>query len=349
MIKKIVILFASVFLENCAADVNLDKLCLKPNGQFPGTSCNKFVNCGNGKATEQNCPKDLYFSPKKLRCDYPANVDCAGQEELLKFCFKRRGVFPGTTCEKYVVCWDGWVKEIECQHGLLFSVTRGHCYWPHDVKCDNINLKKFCLKPRGQFPGTKCKKYVNCHDGIVVEQECPGNLIFSPTKLHCDHPKNVKCSDRKIEFIDNNKYMGCAGISNVHIRSNKTNNYLVVRKDTGSEDFKNISAVQEKNLLNLSATKSWNVFLCGNGLYVISSVDQPGNIWDKEDGCQYETPLVGIYPKTSNPFGVQGNNFFDINAETGRPLKIAQQLRTMYFISRDKKPAICFYHCLESN
>lgn len=56
-------------------------------------------------------------------------------------------------------------------------------------------LLKFCLKPRGQFPSKSCNKYVNCWDGVVLEQECPGGLLFS-SKGYCDYPANVDCSNR---------------------------------------------------------------------------------------------------------------------------------------------------------
>lgn len=63
------------------------------------------------------------------------------------------------------------------------------------------SLKKLCLTPRGQFPGTTCKKYVNCWDDIVVEQECPEELLFS-SKGYCDYPQNVEC---KVEGVGRSK------------------------------------------------------------------------------------------------------------------------------------------------
>ncbi|KAJ3664657.1 hypothetical protein Zmor_000208 [Zophobas morio] len=61
-------------------------------------------------------------------------------------------------------------------------------------------LLRKCLAPRGQFPSDSCNKYVNCWDGVAVEQFCPESLVFNP-KGYCDYAYNVDCGGKPIEAI----------------------------------------------------------------------------------------------------------------------------------------------------
>jgi hypothetical protein len=63
-----------------------------------------------------------------------------------------------------------------------------------------LELRKFCLAPRGQFPTDKsCSKFVNCWDEVAVESDCPGGLVFNPAAGFCDYPYNVDCGNRPVE------------------------------------------------------------------------------------------------------------------------------------------------------
>ena len=50
--------------------------------------CDKYVQCTDGVPEEKLCPDGLVFNEKleKLRypCDYPAEVDCTGRNQLRK-------------------------------------------------------------------------------------------------------------------------------------------------------------------------------------------------------------------------------------------------------------------------
>ncbi|XP_060524847.1 peritrophin-44-like isoform X2 [Cylas formicarius] len=225
----------------------LNKKCLKPRGQFPSYSCNKFVNCWDGIASEQTCPTDLVFNPVKGYCDYLSNTDCGKKSienspeqsnvlppttvtqapivtstnsDLKRFCRTARGLFPGRTCDKYVSCWDDNVIEGQCPDGTLFS-SKGYCDFAQNVECisydadsvgqatlsannteikdnktainvSNSELQKLCKQSKGLFRGTSCNRYVNCWDGNVVEGQCPEGTLFS-TKGYCDFAHNVDC------------------------------------------------------------------------------------------------------------------------------------------------------------
>ncbi|XP_049821643.1 probable chitinase 10 isoform X2 [Aethina tumida] len=174
---------------------SLNAKCLKPRGQFPSNACNKYVNCWDGIATEQSCIEGLLFNPKGY-CDYPANVNCNGK--------------PIESTQAPIPA-DATATS---SPGQSSAPTQAPSYGPTNVTPTPSNptgtptvptvptlppadpaLLKFCLKPRGQFPSKSCNKYVNCWDGVVLEQECPGGLLFS-SKGYCDYPANVDCSNR---------------------------------------------------------------------------------------------------------------------------------------------------------
>lgn len=56
-----------------------------------------------------------------------------------------------------------------------------------------------CQELRGQFPSSKsCANYLNCWDGVVIEQSCPDGLLFNAAKLVCDYDHNVNCGNRPV-------------------------------------------------------------------------------------------------------------------------------------------------------
>ncbi|KAJ8981606.1 hypothetical protein NQ317_011885, partial [Molorchus minor] len=54
-----------------------------------------------------------------------------------------------------------------------------------------------CPKSSGQFPANHCQKYINCWNGIAIEQSCPDGLLFSE-KGYCDYPDKVHCGQRSV-------------------------------------------------------------------------------------------------------------------------------------------------------
>lgn len=148
-------------------------------------------------------------------------------------------------------------------------------------------LKKLCLKPRGQFPGTLCKTYVNCFDDTVVEEVCPGNFLFSPTKYYCDYPENVKCEDKKIDdnidsshsssseegvtLQDDKDYIVCPVLKNVHIRSNKTDEYLAIDWSNRTSYFKEVIAISKEEKEKDPLQTFWMVQFCMDKVHIHSN------------------------------------------------------------------------------
>lgn len=84
-----------------------NKLCPKPRGQFPAPACNKFINCWDGTAIEQECPGGLVFNPQGF-CDYQYNVDCGGKPIVTSkpnILIVKYSKYLNTII--YVICWGG--------------------------------------------------------------------------------------------------------------------------------------------------------------------------------------------------------------------------------------------------
>ncbi|XP_044258604.1 probable chitinase 10 [Tribolium madens] len=159
---------------------DLSKKCQKSRGQFPSNSCNKYINCWDGVAVEQFCPEGLLFSPRGY-CDYPENVNCGGRPI--------EGMPPSSAT-------PGQATTVAPPTLIVTLPTI------------DPNLRKKCLKPRGQFRSDTCNKFVNCWDDVVIEQECPKGLLFS-NNGYCDYPNNVNCGSTTNPEIRNDIKSEC--------------------------------------------------------------------------------------------------------------------------------------------
>lgn len=57
-----------------------NRLCEGRRAQIPSpTFCNNYLNCWDGWAVEQECPKGLLFSNQGY-CDYSDNVNCEARK-----------------------------------------------------------------------------------------------------------------------------------------------------------------------------------------------------------------------------------------------------------------------------
>ncbi|KAL1491611.1 hypothetical protein ABEB36_012183 [Hypothenemus hampei] len=199
---------------------DLTRFCLKPTGQFPGRACNRYVNCWAGNAVEQECSGNLLFNPEKLYCDFPVNVNCRRKPDVhidlraTKFCQKSSGVFPGSSCSKFVNCWNGTAVEQECPDGLFFS-TEGYCDYPERVSCGRIEkeVAKECPLEFGTFRNrSDCSRYYICaYNKIAATYKCPDGFSFSDLLGICDYSFRVDCSKEpqiyQRKFVDGNNLL----------------------------------------------------------------------------------------------------------------------------------------------
>lgn len=144
-------------------DQELNKKCLRINGLFPSHTCDKYVNCLNGLAVEQECPPELLFSENGY-CDFAQNVDCKG-----------RKISPGKVSNQYLVN----------QNRGTGSSAGG-------------NLADRCRGQKGQFLTERCNTYLECWEGSAIERECPPGLFFSQIEGYCDFSHKVDCQNRVV-------------------------------------------------------------------------------------------------------------------------------------------------------
>ncbi|XP_022245745.1 uncharacterized protein LOC106462710 isoform X2 [Limulus polyphemus] len=142
-----------------------DTLCPSPQGLFPHPhNCNQFLHCDHGNPHLGTCEDGLLFDRKLFVCNFENNVDCD-------------------------------VKEIKPEPEDKETDVK-------DKNEENTVLKAKCLRARGQFPHpTDCEKFYNCWDDVVLEQRCPGELMFDQNDWICKEPKKVDCGERKRPII----------------------------------------------------------------------------------------------------------------------------------------------------
>ncbi|XP_054272310.1 uncharacterized protein LOC128992649 [Macrosteles quadrilineatus] len=156
----------------------LKALCKAPRGQFPGTSCGKFVNCWDDVVVEQECPLGLYFNEATNFCDYAFNVACteptqqpgvgggvggAGGSGGSGGQYPGSSEFPGQTpdsqdlgspgarcptefgtyrstknCGVFYMCVGYTPFEFTCPAGLNFHKDLQVCDYPYRVQCDGV-------------------------------------------------------------------------------------------------------------------------------------------------------------------------------------------------------------------
>lgn len=59
------------------------------------------------------------------------------QDPLRALCKAPRGQFSGTSCSRFVNCWDDVVFEQECPFGLSFNEKAGYCDFAWNVPCNS--------------------------------------------------------------------------------------------------------------------------------------------------------------------------------------------------------------------
>ncbi|CAG9858228.1 unnamed protein product [Phyllotreta striolata] len=197
---------------------DLKNLCLKPRGQFPGTTCKTYVNCWDGAAVEQECPEGLLFSSKGY-CDFSQNVVCKTEKiskispQELKECPFESGTFRDKNdCSVYHKCIAYKITATYiCPVGFKYNEEKGICDYEEKVNCNktqtiNGNVEGDAIAAQfAQCPvkyGTyrdpnNCSKYYVCAlFKIIAQRECPSGLSFNDNTGACDYSYNVNCNEK---------------------------------------------------------------------------------------------------------------------------------------------------------
>ncbi|KAF5298642.1 hypothetical protein FQR65_LT09738 [Abscondita terminalis] len=191
-------------------DEKLKVKCLKPRGQFPSDSCNRYIDCWDDSVQEHECPEGLYFSEKGY-CDYLYNVNCQNRtlqkSEVTQssLCPQPEGYFRDkNNCSKYFVCINNLVAaQYECPLELYYNEVIGVCDYKQNVNClsepfvhqplqsqnnlnqipteSNVTPSSLCPKPDGYFRDkNNCSKYFVCiNNAVAAQYACPEGLDYN--------------------------------------------------------------------------------------------------------------------------------------------------------------------------
>ncbi|GFR04923.1 uncharacterized protein TNCT_464381 [Trichonephila clavata] len=174
------------------------KECPTENGYYlkPGTNCEVYYDCCNGKPTEKRCRQGTFFDPSKRKCEWSSLYTCIEKPKNKK-CLTRNGKFlkPGTNCRKYYKCKNGEPEEEQCQRNFLFNPTTETCESLNDYTCVEKPERKECPTRNGRFlkPGTNCRKYYDCINGEPNIKKCLQDTLFNPETGKCESSWQYVC------------------------------------------------------------------------------------------------------------------------------------------------------------
>ncbi|KPI98368.1 Chondroitin proteoglycan 2 [Papilio xuthus] len=147
---------------------------------LPHWECNKFYQCTHGTPVEMICPKGLYFSIIKNKCDWRDLVKCGDRivwEEFKPEVTKE----PDTTSVTERNENDNIVVETEKPESPIEFLPNG---------CP-VDPEVHWLLPNEKF----CNLFYYCVEGEKEIRRCPFWLHFNRELQVCDWPRNSGCVD----------------------------------------------------------------------------------------------------------------------------------------------------------
>ncbi|GAU88315.1 hypothetical protein RvY_01036-2 [Ramazzottius varieornatus] len=186
---------------------------MQPFNQFspfrlPLDSFNKFFDPSVQPVAP---PPDFTFSPNRLVCE-PGQIGFFAE--------------PKSNCRTFFYCEaDGVKKHFACPSNMLFDETVGRCQDETASVCGPrvffqqraLNPANFGFGQEGASEGVPvgicggrvglfadissgCHNFFMCHaNGSLVNQSCPGSLLFNERSFMCDWPTNVRCGETAVQ------------------------------------------------------------------------------------------------------------------------------------------------------
>jgi len=146
-----------------------DVTCPQPGNKetfYPDpTNCSRYIECYAGKASEMDCPPDLYWNQEKQYCDYKANVQCT--------------VDP--TAPTRATQSTSAATTSEPRSTTSNFTPDPHCPYPSDAITYDY------------YPGN-CSLFYECDHGQRYLMQCPPNRLWNHIKNYCDFPEEVDCT-----------------------------------------------------------------------------------------------------------------------------------------------------------
>ncbi|GFY63344.1 putative chitinase 10 [Trichonephila inaurata madagascariensis] len=152
-----------------------------PNGKCPPknpahpvllphiSDCTKFYICDAGVPHVKSCQPGLHFNAKIEACDYPDKAGCDSE----------------ATCD--------YPENAGCETSVT-KVPKG--------KVGKESFKQSCELAADGTPlliphESDCRKYYNCHNGVLYPHICQSGLHFNSKLQACDYPDKAGCETEK--------------------------------------------------------------------------------------------------------------------------------------------------------
>ncbi|GFR09421.1 peritrophin-1 [Trichonephila clavata] len=188
------------------------------------SDCTKFYICDVGVPHVKSCQPGLHFNAKIEACDYPDKAGCDSEaskpqgrlgNENAEKCPVAKDGNPilkrhESDCRKFYACNGGIFHVQICQHGLHFNPNLQACDYPENAGCETSvtkvpkgkvgkeTFKQSCELAADGTPlliphESDCRKYYNCHNGILYPHICQSGLHFNSKLQACDYPDKAGC------------------------------------------------------------------------------------------------------------------------------------------------------------
>ncbi|KAH0999352.1 hypothetical protein HUJ04_000374 [Dendroctonus ponderosae] len=167
--------------------------CPEPNGTFPTSSCDGYIQCLNGVAEEKVCPDGILFNAeaasRAFPCQDPIDVDCTGRDQTQPAqatdeCPHQFGYFRmgnQQNCGQFKNCVDGRGFNFDCPEAYL-----GFTCPP--------SARQFGLGPeeyRFFRSPSDCQRYYICIEGRPRLYNCGEGRAFNDLTNTCNGAENV--------------------------------------------------------------------------------------------------------------------------------------------------------------
>ncbi|KAH8315277.1 hypothetical protein KR074_003177, partial [Drosophila pseudoananassae] len=161
-------------------------------GSVP-SDCTKYKICAGGKYVVQSCASGLYFNNQTNRCETD-NGECI----VVPSCKEYEVKVNPADCAGYLQCINGNFVARKCSASEFFNATVERC----EVDVNNVCIPKDCDPGCCENPNApslpvanNCSAFIQCVDGKLFQQNCPGNLQYNNVTKECDYPWVVGCED----------------------------------------------------------------------------------------------------------------------------------------------------------
>lgn len=137
--ERLMILMAMMVLVVTTTADTMDRFCKNvPNGRFVSNprSCQHWIFCQNGRATEGNCPGIFHFDVAMQMCRYPDTFQCDFDSVDVQCSINGLDLHPHPqNCDQYVACINGFPRVINCAPGLWWNQAGETCDLPANTIC----------------------------------------------------------------------------------------------------------------------------------------------------------------------------------------------------------------------